>query len=73
MKVIITGASGFVGKNLIHYLDQNNVESKGFSLRNDSWKGEFDKHADAIIHLAEKHMILLILLLQKNILKSIEI
>ncbi|MCT3816415.1 nucleoside-diphosphate-sugar epimerase [Elizabethkingia anophelis] len=54
MRVIITGASGFVGKNLIHYLDQNNVESKGFSLRNDSWKGEFDKHADAIIHLAGK-------------------
>ncbi|KUY16997.1 nucleoside-diphosphate-sugar epimerase [Elizabethkingia miricola] len=54
MRVIITGASGFVGKNLIHYLDQNNVESKALSLRNDSWKREFDKHADAIIHLAGK-------------------
>ena len=54
MKVIITGASGFVGKNLTHYLSQNNVESKALSLRNDSWKREFDKHADAIIHLAGK-------------------
>ncbi|MDV4003280.1 nucleoside-diphosphate-sugar epimerase [Elizabethkingia anophelis] len=54
MRVIITGASGFVEKNLIHYLDQNNVESKALSLRNDSWKREFDKHADAIIHLAGK-------------------
>ncbi|WP_222931969.1 NAD-dependent epimerase/dehydratase family protein [Elizabethkingia miricola] len=35
-------------------MKQNNVESKGLSLRNDSWKGEFDKHADAIIHLAGK-------------------
>ncbi len=54
MRVIITGASGFVGKNLTHYLGQNNVESKALSLRNDSWKREFNKHADAIIHLAGK-------------------
>ncbi|MCT3834389.1 NAD-dependent epimerase/dehydratase family protein [Elizabethkingia anophelis] len=54
MQIIITGASGFVGKNLTHYLDQNDVESKGVSLRNDSWKKELNKNAGAIIHLAGK-------------------
>lgn len=51
MKTIITGASGFVGKNLSHYLKKKNYDIKLISLRSD-WI--IDKNADAIIHLAGK-------------------
>lgn len=51
MKVIITGASGFVGQNLSKYLTEKQVEVSGISLRNE-W--DCPKEADAIIHLAGK-------------------
>ncbi|PWB21705.1 NAD-dependent epimerase/dehydratase family protein [Flavobacterium sp. HTF] len=51
MKVIITGASGFVGKNLSNYLS-NSCEVNNISLRNQVWKENFN--ADAIVHLAGK-------------------
>ncbi len=54
MKVTITGATGFVGKNLIKYLNQHQVNSVGLSLRKDSWKTVLDKTNNAIIHLAGK-------------------
>jgi nucleoside-diphosphate-sugar epimerase len=54
MKVTITGASGFVGKNLSAYLEQHSVVTVSLSLRNISWKTNFDKDVDAIIHLAGK-------------------
>lgn len=54
MKVIITGASGFVGKNLTEYLRQKDNQIISLSLRNQDWKNNFPSNADAIIHLAGK-------------------
>ena len=47
MRVIITGATGFVGRNLIGYLNTKQVILQGLSLRNENWK-------KIIIHLAGK-------------------
>jgi nucleoside-diphosphate-sugar epimerase len=52
MKVAITGASGFVGKNLFNYLSNNSYEVISVLLRNKDWKNNI--HCDAIIHLAGK-------------------
>ncbi len=52
MKIIITGATGFVGINLSNYLLTLNFSIRGISLRNSNWKNNFD--GDAIIHLAGK-------------------
>ncbi len=54
MKVVITGFSGFVGKNLSNYLEQANCEIQSLSLRNDNWKEILDLKAYAVIHLAGK-------------------
>lgn len=54
MKIIITGASGFVGKNLSTFLQHKDGITKDLSLRNEKWKTDFPKSADAIIHLAGK-------------------
>jgi nucleoside-diphosphate-sugar epimerase len=54
MKIIITGAKGFVGTNLTSYLIQNQIDAKPLSLRNGNWKSEIDLEANAIIHLAGK-------------------
>lgn len=54
MKTIITGSSGFVGKNLAAYLKENGAEVQSLSLRNDDWRHNFDRTATAIIHLAGK-------------------
>lgn len=54
MKVQITGASGFVGQNLLNYLQNHGFETTSLSLRNESWKTNFDTQANAIIHLAGK-------------------
>lgn len=53
MKVIITGASGFVGKNLSAYLKNHHHSIETLSLRG-NWLSKLDKNADAIIHLAGK-------------------
>ena len=54
MEIIITGTSGFVGKNLLVFLQQKGYVTNSLSLRNQNWKNNFNKDADAIIHLAGK-------------------
>lgn len=51
-KVLITGASGFVGKNLKLFLQENGFETQTLSLRNADWKVGED--VSVIIHLAGK-------------------
>ncbi len=53
MKITITGASGFVGKNLSIYLKNNHHSVETLSLRGD-WLSKLDKNTDAIIHLVGK-------------------
>lgn len=53
MKVIITGASGFVGQNLSTYLKNHHHSIETLSLRG-NWLSKLDKNADSIIHLAGK-------------------
>lgn len=52
MKVIITGASGFVGQNLSKFLEEQQVSVEKISLRNENFY--FGENADALIHLAGK-------------------
>jgi len=54
MKTIITGATGFVGKNLSEYLFKRAFSIQGLSLRNSNWKSEMDINASVIVHLAGK-------------------
>ncbi|CDS93803.1 Nucleoside-diphosphate-sugar epimerase [Sphingobacterium sp. PM2-P1-29] len=54
MKVTITGASGFVGQNLLLYLKDKQWEVNALSLREVSWSENFPQEGDAIIHLAGK-------------------
>ena len=50
--IILTGASGFVGKNISKYLAKYSFSITAISLRNSLWKDNFD--GKAIIHLAGK-------------------
>ena len=52
MKIEITGASGFVGNNLLKYLSNNSFLVNPISLRSLNW--ECDANADTLIHLAGK-------------------
>jgi len=54
MKVLITGATGFVGQNLSIYLQEQQIHTQSVSLRSPAWTTEIDTTADAIIHLAGK-------------------
>lgn len=51
MNIIITGATGFVGKNLSKFLKEKGYHISPLSLRK-AW--ELDQNAEAIIHLAGK-------------------
>ena len=51
MNIIITGATGFVGKNLSKFLKEKGHHISPLSLRK-AW--ELDQNAEAIIHLAGK-------------------
>ena len=52
MKIIITGTTGFVGKNLTQYLITKSDTFIPLSIRNGDY--QLDNTADAIIHLAGK-------------------
>lgn len=52
MSVIITGATGFVGKNLISFLLGKGVEISPLSIRGSEWIKNFPKFGTAVIHLA---------------------
>ncbi|QQQ28056.1 NAD-dependent epimerase/dehydratase family protein [Chryseobacterium indoltheticum] len=54
MSIIITGMSGFVGKNLSIFLQKQDNLIIPISLREKKWKDYINKRADAIIHLAGK-------------------
>ncbi|WP_312906062.1 NAD-dependent epimerase/dehydratase family protein [Sphingobacterium multivorum] len=55
MKVVITGASGFVGTNLNKYLSKMNYVVERLSLRSNQWEGRVEmSDSSAIIHLAGK-------------------
>ncbi len=54
MKVIITGASGFVGQNLQQYLKGHRYNIKKLSLRSENWTNHVENGAIALIHLAGK-------------------
>ena len=55
MKAIVLGHTGFVGKNLVTFLEQNNIETVGLSrgecdLRDyDEVSQEFQTHSDASV------------------------
>ncbi|WP_193810724.1 NAD-dependent epimerase/dehydratase family protein [Kaistella flava (ex Peng et al. 2021)] len=51
MKIILTGATGFVGQNLSTFLQNNDLEVKSLSLR-EEWV--YPQNLNVIIHLAGK-------------------
>lgn len=53
-KIIITGASGFVGTNLTKFLEEKKHSVQPLSLRAPQWKENINQSANAIIHLAGK-------------------
>lgn len=53
MQILITGGSGFVGKNLIPYLQEKKEQIVPLSLR-DNWQQQVPGKFDAVIHLAGK-------------------
>lgn len=53
MNLIVTGASGFVGKNLVPYLEQAAFAVQPLSLRS-AWQQQLPARFDAVIHLAGK-------------------
>jgi len=52
-KIIILGATGFVGKNLVLYLKNSGIVIRSIGRNEMSFTNEFLK-TDAIIHLAGK-------------------
>ncbi len=53
LQILITGASGFVGQNLMPYLKQQALTCFPISLR-DKWQSRMPAEYDVVIHLAGK-------------------
>lgn len=53
MKVLLTGAGGFVGKRFLEY-NKGTFEIETLSLRNDDWHNKSFDGFDVIVHLAGK-------------------
>jgi nucleoside-diphosphate-sugar epimerase len=51
-QIIVTGASGFVGRNLCPYLAGHGWHVVPVSMRDQAWKSRLPDDAEAIIHLA---------------------
>ena len=51
-EIIVTGATGFVGRNLVPHLEELGYTVTALSLREAGWKGHMNRQALAIIHLA---------------------
>lgn len=54
MNIYITGSTGFVGQNLIPYLNKVGFQTNQLSLRLLNWAEKIDKSSNVIIHLAGK-------------------
>jgi nucleoside-diphosphate-sugar epimerase len=54
MKLIITGSSGFIGRNFLKYFKFRSYELDSLNLRNPNWKVAVDLKSTSIIHLAGK-------------------
>jgi len=54
MNVLVSGASGFVGANLVSYLKERDYYINTIDFRNNKWKAEIPPSYDAILHLAGK-------------------
>ncbi|SEJ29225.1 Nucleoside-diphosphate-sugar epimerase [Myroides marinus] len=53
-KIVITGASGFVGQNLLPYLSNKGHYVHTLSLRKEDWQSSLPTTTEVIIHLAGK-------------------
>lgn len=53
MKISVSGSTGFVGQNLLPYLQANGMGTHALSLRGD-WHARYPSDSDAVIHLAGK-------------------
>lgn len=54
MNILLTGSSGFVGRNLLSYFESKAIKANSLSLRNNDWLQYFPDNCKAIIHLAGK-------------------
>lgn len=54
MRIIVTGASGFVGQNLCSFFESINSSVRKLSLRTSEWFNGLDNSANALIHLSGK-------------------
>lgn len=54
MKILLTGASGFVGQNLVPYLGNKQHCVNTLSLRKEDWQNSIPTTTEVILHLAGK-------------------
>jgi nucleoside-diphosphate-sugar epimerase len=53
-KVVLAGASGFIGQNLYHYLVDKKFDIQKLSLRNSNWKININNEANVFVNLIGK-------------------